>query len=46
MEIIQKLQNTNQLHKNIMEEMEKMNINSLLKGDYGNINVKNNNNLK
>ena len=35
LEIIKKLQTTTQLHKNIMEEMEKMNINSVMKGDYG-----------
>ena len=34
-EIIKKLQTTTQLHKNIMEEMEKMNINSVMKGDFG-----------
>jgi len=37
-----------QLHKNITEEMEKMNINSVMKGDYGflgddNNNINNNN---
>ena len=35
LEIIKKLQTTTQLHKNIMEEMEKMNLNSVMKGDYG-----------
>ena len=35
LEIIKKLQTTTQLHKNITEEMEKMNLNSVMKGDYG-----------
>ena len=35
LEIIKKLQTSTQLHKNIMEEMEKMNIKSVMKGDYG-----------
>ena len=47
LEIIKKLQTTTQLHKNITEEMEKMNINSVMKGDYGflgeNSNINNNN---
>lgn len=42
MEIIKKLQNTTQIHKNIMEEMEKLNINSVMKGDYGSLNENNN----
>lgn len=47
LEIIKKLQTTTQLHKNITEEMEKMNINSVMKGDYGFLgdNMNNNNNL-
>ena len=47
LEIIKKLQTTTQLHKNITEEMEKMNINSVMKGDYGLLgdNSNNNNNL-
>ena len=45
LEIIKKLQTTTQLHKNITEEMEKMNINSVMKGDYGFLgdNINNNN---
>ena len=48
LETIKKLQMTTQLHKNITEEMEKMNINSVMKGDYGflgddNNNINNNN---
>jgi hypothetical protein len=45
LEIIKKLQTTTQLHKNITEEMEKMNINSVMKGDYGFLgdNMNNNN---
>ena len=46
LEIIKKLQTTTQLHKNIMEEMEKMNINSVMKGDYGNLGGNGGNNNK
>ena len=35
LEIIKKLHTTTQIHKNIMEEMEKLNIDSVMKGDYG-----------
>ena len=35
LEIIKKLHTTTQIHKNIMEEMEKLNIESVMKGDYG-----------
>ena len=33
--MIKKLHTTTQIHKNIMEEMEKLNIDSVMKGDYG-----------
>ena len=35
LEIIKKLHTTTQIHKNIMEQMEKLNIDSIMKGDYG-----------
>ena len=34
LEMIKKLQTTTQLHKNIADELEKMNINSVMRGDY------------
>lgn len=46
MEIIKKLQTTTQLHKNITDELDKINLNSVMRGDYGflgdNLNIKNN----
>ena len=45
-EIIKKLQTTTQLHKNIMEEMEKMNINSVMNGEYGAFGYSNSNSSK
>ena len=35
LEIIKKLHTTTQIHKNIMEQMEKLNIDSVMKGEYG-----------
>ena len=35
LEIIKKLHTTTQIHKNILEQMEKLNIDSVMKGDYG-----------
>ena len=35
LEIIKKLHTTTQMHKNILEQMEKLNIDSVMKGDYG-----------
>jgi hypothetical protein len=35
LEIIKKIHTTTQIHKNIMEQMEKLNIDSVMKGDYG-----------
>ena len=46
MEIIKKLQTTTQLHKNIMDEMEKMNINSVMNGEYGAFGYSNSNSSK
>ena len=35
LEIIKKLHTTTQIHKNIMEQMDNLNINSAMKGEYG-----------
>ena len=35
LEIIKKIHTTTQIHKNIMEQMEKLNIDSVMKGDFG-----------
>ena len=48
-EIIKKLQNTTKLQQNINEKFEKMNINSVMRGDYENFDNSNkykNNNVK
>ena len=34
LEMIKKLQTTTQIHQNISDELEKMNINSVMRGDY------------
>lgn len=45
-EIIKKLQNTTKLQQNITDEFEKMNIDSVMRGDYENFNNKYNSNDK
>ena len=45
-EIIKKLQNTTKLQQNITDEYEKMNIDSVMRGDYENFNNKYNSNDK
>ena len=45
-DIIKKLQNTTKLQQNITDEYEKMNIDSVMRGDYNNFNKYNSNNKR
>ena len=38
-EVLKRLQNTTQIHKDISDELERMNLESVMKGKYNNINL-------